>query len=102
MGSSPVAVIKYQALEAFEAFRRSASMSIQEFLNEFDERQYKMKSYGTVQSDDILSYCLSYLCNNYGKLIKATIPELKYDPLKDIPGMFQQKMMKLSWQKIHF
>ena len=50
-----------------------------------------MKLYGTVQSGDILSYCLSYLCNNHKKLIKATIPELKSDPLKDIPDMFQQK-----------
>ena len=50
-----------------------------------------MKLYGTAQSDDILSYCLSYLCNNHEKLIKATIPELKSDPLKDIPDMFQQK-----------
>ena len=30
------AVTKYQALEAFETFRRPASMSIQAFLNEFD------------------------------------------------------------------
>ena len=29
-------VTKYQALEAFETFRRPASMSIQAFLNEFD------------------------------------------------------------------
>ena len=33
-------ITKYQALEAFETFRRPASMSIQAFLNEFDKRQY--------------------------------------------------------------
>ena len=39
-----------------------------------------MKSYGTVQSDDILAYCLlksANLSNNHEELIKATIPELK-------------------------
>ena len=29
---------KYQALEAFETYRRSPSLSIQEFLNEFEKR----------------------------------------------------------------
>ena len=48
----------YRALEAFETFRRPASMSIQAFLNEFDKRLYKTKSYGTVQPDDVLAYHL--------------------------------------------
>ena len=30
-------ITKYQALEAFERFKRPASMSIQAFLNEFDK-----------------------------------------------------------------
>ena len=38
-------ITKYQALEAFETFRRPASMSIQAFLNEFDKRLYKTKSW---------------------------------------------------------
>ena len=71
--------------------RHSEDQQVCQFKNEFDKRLYKMKLYGTVQSGDILSYCLSYLCNNHKKLIKATIPELKSDPLKDIPDMFQQK-----------
>ena len=57
-------------------------MSIQAFLNEFDKRLYKTKSYGTVQSDDILAYCLfksANLSNNHEELIKATILELKYN-----------------------
>ena len=51
-------------------------MSIQAFLNECDKWLCKMKSYGTVQSDDILAYCLLKsvnLSNNYEELIKATI-----------------------------
>ena len=61
-------------------------MSIQAFLNEFDKRLYKMKSYGTVQSDDKLAYDLlksDHLSNNHKELIKVTIPELKYDLIKD-------------------
>ena len=61
-------------------------MSIQAFLNEFDKRMCKTKSYGTVQSDDVLAYCLlksANLSNNHEELIKATIPELKYDLMKD-------------------
>ena len=58
----------------------------QVFLNEFDRRLYKTKSYGTVQSDDILAYRLlksANLSNNREEPIKATIPELKYDLIKD-------------------
>ena len=52
-------------------------MSIQAFLNEFDKRLHKTKSYGTVQSDNILAYCLlksADSSNNHEELIKATIP----------------------------
>ena len=41
-------ITKYQALEAFETFRRPASVSIQAFLNEFDTGLHKTKSYGTI------------------------------------------------------
>ena len=45
------------------------------------ERLYETKSYGTVQSDDILPYCLLKSANlsKNRELIKATIPELKYE-----------------------
>ena len=61
-------------------------MSIQEFLNKFDKRLYKMKSYRTVQLDSILAYCLlksANLSNNHEELIKAIIPELKHNLIKD-------------------
>ena len=80
------AITKYKAIEAFEPFGRPASMSIQAFLNEFNKRLYKTKSYGTVQSDDILAYRLlksRNLSNNHEELIQAAIPELKNDLIKD-------------------
>ena len=61
-------------------------MSIQAFLNEFNKRLYKTKSYGTVQSDDILAYRLlksSNLSDNHEELIQAAIPELKNNLIKD-------------------
>ena len=33
-------------------------MSIQAYVNEFDKRLFKTKSYGTMMSDDILTYRL--------------------------------------------
>ena len=48
-------------------------------------RLYKTKSYGTVQSDDILAYRLlksANLSNHHEELIKTTIPELQYDLMK--------------------
>ena len=79
-------ITKYQTLEAFETFKRPSTMSIQAFLNEFDKRLFKTKSFGTEMSDDILAYRLlkaANLSNHHEELIKATIPDLKYDLMKD-------------------
>ena len=79
-------ITKYQALEAFETFKRPSDMSIQSFLNEFEKRLFKTKSYGSVMSDDVLAYRLlksANLSNNHEQLIKATLPELHYDLMKD-------------------
>ena len=77
--------MKYQALEAFEAFRRPSSMSIQSYLNEFEKRLFKIKSYGTTMSDDLLAYRLlksANLSSYHEELIKATIPDLQFDLMK--------------------
>ena len=50
------------------------------------QRLYKMKSYGTVQSDNILAYCLlkpANLSEKHEEMTTATIPELNYDMMKD-------------------
>ena len=46
-------IAKYQALGAFETFKRPSDMSIQSFLNEFDKRLFKTKSCGSVMSEDL-------------------------------------------------
>ena len=79
-------ITKFQALESFQTFRRSSNMSILAFLNEFDKRYNKIKTHGTLMSDDLLGYLLlkaANLSNNHEELIKATMTELKYDIMKD-------------------
>ena len=79
-------VTKYQALEAFEVFRWSCDMSIQSFLNDFEKRLYQTKSYSAKMSEAILGYRLlksANLSNEHKQLIKATLPELQYDSMKD-------------------
>ena len=57
-------------------------MSIQAFLDKFDKRLFKTKTYGTTMSDDILAYQLlksANLSTDHEELIKATIPDLQYN-----------------------
>ena len=71
--------------EALMTFKRPSHVSIQAYLNEFDMRFFKTKSYGTVMSDDILAYRLLQSVNlstYHEELVKATIPDLQYDIMK--------------------
>ena len=77
---------KYEALEAFESYKRSSSTSMQEFLNEFTRRYNKTKSHGTTMSEDILAYRLlksANLSEQHEQLAKATANDLKFDVMKD-------------------
>ena len=49
---------KYNALEAFETYKRKGSTSICDFLTEFEKRLQKTRTYGTIMSDDLLAYHL--------------------------------------------
>ena len=73
-------------MEAFETFKRPSGMSIQSFLNEFEKRLVKTKSYGSVMSEDVLACRLlksANLSNHHEQLIKATLPQLQSDLMKD-------------------
>ena len=72
--------------EALMTFKRPSDVSIQAYLNEFDMRFFKTKSYGTVMSDDILAYRLlksANLSSFHEELVKATILDLQYNIMKD-------------------
>ena len=67
-------------------FKRPSNVSIQAYLNESDKRFFKTKFYGTVMLDDILAYRLlksANLSSYHQELVKATIPDLQYDIIKD-------------------
>ena len=73
---------KYAALEAFETYRRPATLSIRDFMTEFDKRYFKIKSLSTTMSDDLLAYRLlkaANLSSNHEQLVKATVTDLNYD-----------------------
>ena len=51
-------VTKYQTLEVFMTFKKPSNILIQAYLNEFNKRLFRTKSYGTLISGDILAYRL--------------------------------------------
>ena len=70
---------KYNALEAFETYKRKGSTSIRDFLTEFEKHLHKTRTYGTTMSDDLLAYHLIKAANltmRNKQLVKATITEL--------------------------
>ena len=76
---------KYNALEAFETYKRKSTTSIRDFLTEFEKRFHKTKSCRTNISDDLLAYRLlkpANLPTRDEQIVKATITELKYDSVK--------------------
>ena len=48
----------FDALEAFETYKRNHDLSITDYCNEFEKRYNKTKSYGRVVTEDVLAYRL--------------------------------------------
>lgn len=77
-------VEKFNALDAFETYRRPSDLGINEFVIEFDKRYNKTKKLGTAMSDDLLAYKLiksANLSDQDEKVVKATC-KLTYDDVK--------------------
>ena len=75
----------FEALEAFEGYRRPNGVSITDFCNEFERLYNKTKSYGTKLSDDVLAFRVLKAANlprHQEQLAKATITELTLDKMK--------------------
>ena len=69
----------YEAYENFEKFKRSANMSIRDFINEFERLHCKVKEHKSEMSSDILAYRLlksANLSTANEQLAKATVAEL--------------------------
>ena len=76
---------KYNALEAFETYRRPNNLPIRNFLIEFEKRYSKVKSVATTMSDDLLAFRLLKSANlntSHEQLVKATVSELNFDQVK--------------------
>ena len=76
---------KYELFDQFDNYKRAHSVSINEFLHQFNLLYNKLKSYGTTISDDLLAYKLfksGNLSPDHEKLAKATC-ELKYNSMKE-------------------
>ena len=75
----------FEALEAFEGYKRPKELPIADFCNEFERLYNKTKTYGTVLSDDVLAFRLlkaANLPNHQEQLAKATTTELKLVTMK--------------------
>ena len=75
----------FEALEAFENYKRPNELSIADFCNEFERLYNKTKAYGTTLSEDVLTFRLlkaSNLSHHQEQLAKATITELTLDKMK--------------------
>ena len=74
---------KYNAIEKFEMYRRSSDITIREFLTEFDQLHFKVKSYQFIY---ILGFRLLKSVNfdtMNEQLVKATITDLTYTIVKE-------------------
>ena len=75
----------YEAFEKFIYFQRSSSMSIIDFITEFEARLTKAKQHGCVLSDSIQGFFLlnqAQLSPDHKKLVRATITKLDLDEVK--------------------
>ena len=78
-------VVTFQALENFETFTRDDGMDIDAFINEFDNRYYKVKTHCQMQyPNEALAYKLLKACNlkeEDARLARAT-SELDFNKMK--------------------
>ena len=75
----------FEALEAFEGYKRPKDLPMADFCNEFERLYNKTKTYGTTLSEDVLAYRLlkaANLSSHQEQLAKATITELKLITMK--------------------
>ena len=75
----------FEALEAFEGYRRPKGLTMNDYCNEFDKRYSKVKSYGTELPKDLLGFWLLKSANlqqHQEQLAKGSVGELNYDNMK--------------------
>ena len=79
------AQVAYEAYDNFERFQRPSSMSIKDYIIEFERRLSKTKSLGTNMSEDILAYRVLKSANiseHHQQLARATLSKFDYESMK--------------------
>ena len=77
--------MKYEAIEAFETFKRTQEMPVKEYTEEFNRKYQKVKSYNITIPDDILGYRLLKSCalsSRDEQILKATITSINITEIK--------------------
>ena len=90
--------LEYQALDDWEEYRRGSNTSMIEYINEYDKRYAKTKSFGTTVSDNVLGYRLlkrANLSESNMNLVRTTVGTITYEgvktQLKRLEGSFTSK-----------
>ena len=79
-------ILAYEAYETFEKFIRHTDMSMNDFVNKFEDFYSKAKNYKMEILDGVLAYRLlnnANLSEDHKQLIKATMIEMSYKSMKD-------------------
>lgn len=84
----------FNAYEKFETFHRSKTMSIGDYVNEFEQLNQKLKSFKIELPTAVLAYQLlknADLLKATRELTRATVPSLTYDSMKkQIKAIYDQ------------
>ena len=86
------------AVDHFESYVRG-NESITEFINEFDRRYAKTKSYGTKYSEDVIAFRLlksANLSHQDFKLIRGTVKEWTYENMQ---SQLKNVLIAGAWNK---
>ena len=76
----------YEAYERFEAFSRAPSMTVSDYIIEFECLYNKAKQHEMELPDGVLAYRFlnsANISSHHKQLVRATLPELSYQSMKD-------------------
>ena len=86
----------FMAYQEFERFKRNSSMTISEYINEFDRKYYQFKSHGMELPDAVLAFRLLESCNIsdiHFQLAMSTAGDITFENMrKTLRKIFTQSL----------
>ena len=76
----------YEAYERFETFSRTSSMTVSDYIIEFEHLHNKAKQHKMELPDGVLAYQFlnsANISSHHKQLVRATLPEMSYQSMKD-------------------